>query len=196
MSGTISEPCVIHCLSNVQIVEFSKEFKKQLKIKNHSLHPFRLELLDLSASSSLGRAKIPKKILVRSFLDLTDPPAADTMRPTTTSSAASSSATTTTTTIVLENPAQQQPQPQPPSQTLVLRLNRPKKKVSWKEGTVDNEFMQKKSSKKCCIFHKQKPFDEDDSDEDEDDQHRNHGGGHHDHPSSEGCCSSSNGQCG
>ncbi|RWW03774.1 hypothetical protein GW17_00033044, partial [Ensete ventricosum] len=26
-----------------------------------------------------------------------------------------------------------------PPETLVLRLKRPKKKVSWKEGTVDNE---------------------------------------------------------
>lgn len=46
----------------------------------------------------------------------------------------------------------------------MLKLKVPKKKVSWKEGTVDNEFMNKKSSKKCCIFHKEKPFDEDDSD--------------------------------
>ncbi|GFP81420.1 type 1 phosphatases regulator ypi2, partial [Phtheirospermum japonicum] len=35
-------------------------------------------------------------------------------------------------------------------------IEAPKKKVSWKEGTVDNEFMNKKSSKKCCIFHKEK----------------------------------------
>ncbi|CAL9177428.1 unnamed protein product [Musa hybrid cultivar] len=54
-----------------------------------------------------------------------------------------------------------------PPETLVLRLKRPKKKVSWKEGTVDNEFLNRKSSKKCCIFHKQKPFDEDDSDEED-----------------------------
>lgn len=54
----------------------------------------------------------------------------------------------------------------PPQQTLVLRLKRAKKKVTWKEGTVDNEFLNRKSSKKCCIFHKEKPFDEDDSDED------------------------------
>lgn len=40
--------------------------------------------------------------------------------------------------------------------------------MTWKEGTVDNEFFQRKSSKKCCIFHKDKPFDEDDSDDDDD----------------------------
>ncbi|XP_044498466.1 protein phosphatase 1 regulatory subunit INH3-like [Mangifera indica] len=66
------------------------------------------------------------------------------------------------------------------SQTLVLRLKRRKKKVSWKEGTVDNEFMQKKSSKKCCIFHKEKPFDEDVSDEEEHD-HNHHYHHNHDH---------------
>lgn len=43
--------------------------------------------------------------------------------------------------------------------------------MSWKEGTVDNEFMNKKSSKKCCIFHKDKPFDEDDSDAEGDCDH-------------------------
>ncbi|CAF2096458.1 BnaA05g11590D [Brassica napus] len=63
-----------------------------------------------------------------------------------------------------------------PIERLVLRLNRKKKKkVSWEDGTVDNEFMQKKISKKCCIFHKQKPFDEDDSEENEDNNR------HHDH---------------
>ncbi|PKA61933.1 hypothetical protein AXF42_Ash019139 [Apostasia shenzhenica] len=45
-----------------------------------------------------------------------------------------------------------------PSQTLVLRLKPPKKKVTWKEGTVDNEFLGRKSSKKCCIFHKRSPL--------------------------------------
>uniref|UniRef100_A0A6N2NA12 Uncharacterized protein n=1 Tax=Salix viminalis TaxID=40686 RepID=A0A6N2NA12_SALVM len=90
----------------------------------------------------------------------------------------SASATTTT----LENPTQQQ------TQTLTLRLNRPKKRVSWKEGTVDNEFMQKKSSKICCIFHKEKPFDEDDSDDDD----CNHD--HHEHKS-DGACSSSQKNC-
>lgn len=53
----------------------------------------------------------------------------------------------------------------------MLKLKVPKKKVSWKEGTVDNEFMNKKSSKKCCIFHKEKPFDEDDSDAEDDCDH-------------------------
>ncbi|KAL7086327.1 hypothetical protein ACP275_14G332700 [Erythranthe tilingii] len=81
------------------------------------------------------------------------------------------SATTTTTTIILEtasSSSQQQPQI---TDSLVLKLRRPKKSVSWKEGTVDNEFMNKKSSKKCCIFHKEKPFDDDDSDPEGDCDH-------------------------
>ncbi|KAK7316876.1 hypothetical protein RJT34_00653 [Clitoria ternatea] len=84
--------------------------------------------------------------------------------------ALSSPSITATSTITIESSessssSSQQEQQQP--EVLFLPLNRKKKKVSWKEGTVDNEFMQKKSSKKCCIFHKEKPFDEDDSDEDE-----------------------------
>ncbi|CAN7104351.1 hypothetical protein BRARA_E01233 [Brassica rapa] len=89
----------------------------------------------------------------------------------------SSSATTS---VILETPVSQSQ----PTERLVLRLNRKKKKVSWKDGTVDNEFMQKKSSKKCCIFHKQKPFDEDDSEEDEDNNH------HHDHDHNHEHCES------
>ncbi|KAK9098443.1 hypothetical protein Syun_025488 [Stephania yunnanensis] len=96
----------------------------------------------------------------------------------------------TTTTITLENPSQQHQQPQ----ALVLRLSRQpsakKKKVSWKEGTVDNEFLQRKSSKKCCIFHKQKPFDEDDSDDD-DDQCLNHESSKSNKNASHGNCSGS-----
>ncbi|CAK7354740.1 unnamed protein product [Dovyalis caffra] len=88
-----------------------------------------------------------------------------------------------TTTTILENPTQQQQ-----LQTLTLRLNRLKKKVSWKEGTVDNEFMQRKSSKICCIFHKEKPFDEDDSDDD--DCSHDHPDHDHEHKS-DGACSSS-----
>ncbi|KAG2571045.1 protein phosphatase 1 regulatory subunit INH3-like [Panicum virgatum] len=49
----------------------------------------------------------------------------------------------------------------PPAEAVVLRLKRRGKKVSWKEGTVDNEGLGRKSSKKCCIFHKEVPFDED-----------------------------------
>ncbi|CAA0336293.1 unnamed protein product [Arabidopsis thaliana] len=84
-------------------------------------------------------------------------------------------------TTILENPVSQSQ----PTERLVLRLNRKKKKVSWKDGTVDNEFMQKKSSKKCCIFHKQKPFDEDDSEEEDNNNH------HHHHEHSESCEASS-----
>ncbi|GAB2271894.1 hypothetical protein Dimus_006723 [Dionaea muscipula] len=76
-------------------------------------------------------------------------------------------ATITQTITLAENASPNPPQTAVP-ETLILRLNRKKKKVTWKEGTVDNEFLGKKSSKKCCIFHKQKSFDEDDSDEEED----------------------------
>ncbi|KAF5804938.1 putative Type 1 protein phosphatase inhibitor [Helianthus annuus] len=82
-------------------------------------------------------------------------------RPTRQSATTSSTTTTATTTITLEPPAPSQ------TTTLTLTLNPRKKKVTWKEGTVDNEFMQKKSSKKCCIFHKEKPFDEDTSDDED-----------------------------
>ncbi|XP_010522163.1 PREDICTED: type 1 phosphatases regulator YPI2 [Tarenaya hassleriana] len=89
-------------------------------------------------------------------------------------------------TVILENPNAKSSQ-----LPLVLRLNRKKKKVTWKEGTIDNEFMQKKSSKKCCIFHKDKPFDEDDSGE-EDNGHDHHHHGHdHKHDHGESCGASS-----
>lgn len=66
--------------------------------------------------------------------------------------------------------------PTPTRQVLTLRLTpRRRKKVTWKEGTVNNEFMNKKSSKKCCIFHREKPFDEDDSDEDNGQSQRKEG---------------------
>ncbi|GMH31329.1 hypothetical protein Nepgr_033172 [Nepenthes gracilis] len=100
-------------------------------------------------------------------------------------------------TLTLENPCQSSNQrrrrrhQQPPPKTLVLRLNI-RKKVCWKEGTVDNEFLGKKSSKKCCIFHKQKPFEEDDSDEDDHlncDHHNDYASVHaHGHGES-ACCS-------
>ncbi|WCJ33328.1 Type 1 phosphatases regulator ypi1 [Euphorbia peplus] len=103
------------------------------------------------------------------------------MRPSASPSATTTAGAASTTTVTVVN---SQPQ------TLTLRLKRKEKKVTWKEGTVDNEFMQKKSSKKCCIFHKEKSFDEDCSD-DEDDHNHDHD---HDHKS-DGACSSKN-NCG
>lgn len=100
-----------------------------------------------------------------------DFPNANTMAPPTRPLASSSSAITTTLTLGNPSPARILQQQRPTA--LVLRLN-PRKKVTWKEGTVDNEFLQRKSSKKCCIFHKEKSFDEDDSDE-EDLHHHDHG---------------------
>ncbi|GLU19293.1 hypothetical protein SLE2022_355530 [Rubroshorea leprosula] len=90
-----------------------------------------------------------------------------------TPSTSSSSSSSVITTVTVENT----PTATHPPETLVLQLRPRKKKVTWKEGTVDNEFMNKKSSKKCCIFHKQKPFDEDDSDDD-DDHHSHRSCGH------------------
>ncbi|XVE68793.1 hypothetical protein DITRI_Ditri09bG0098800 [Diplodiscus trichospermus] len=99
-------------------------------------------------------------------------------RPTATSTTnrASSSTSSVTTTVTIENNSGSSSSSQP-QETLVLELRPRRKKVTWKEGTVDNEFMNKKSSKICCIFHKEKPFDEDDSDDD------GHDHDHHHHPS-------------
>ncbi|KAL8208687.1 hypothetical protein R6Q57_008099 [Mikania cordata] len=85
-----------------------------------------------------------------------------------------SATTTTTATITLETPAPSQ------TTTVTLTLNPRKKKVTWKEDTIDNEFLQKKSSKKCCIFHKQKPFDEDSSDDEDCHDHDCSGSTRHD----------------
>ncbi|XXG72122.1 hypothetical protein AAC387_Pa07g1284 [Persea americana] len=112
---------------------------------------------------------------------------------------ASSTTTTTTTTTIEEEASSTSTQPQ----TLILRLSRPKKRVTWKEGTVDNEFLNRRSSKKCCIFHKEKPFDDDDSDEDEDNDRRSDGLDHQPNEFSDGrdrfssdfvaCCSAEGG---
>ncbi|KAL6983706.1 hypothetical protein U1Q18_017084, partial [Sarracenia purpurea var. burkii] len=112
------------------------------------------------------------------------------------------SAITTTTTLTLDHfllfpsSTQEQQQQQQPSKALTLRLNRRTKKVTWKEGTIDNEFLQKKSSKKCCIFHKEKPFDEDDSDTDAENQSNGNDRPnkvHHRHPD-DVCCLIGNGE--
>ncbi|KAB8095155.1 hypothetical protein EE612_022910 [Oryza sativa] len=84
--------------------------------------------------------------------------------------------------------------PSPAAETVVLRLKRrAKKKVTWKEGTVDNESLGRKSSKKCCIFHKDVPFDEDCSDDDPDGGRRSPPGdaGEGTSGGGGGCCSSS-----
>jgi len=72
---------------------------------------------------------------------------------------------TTTETLLLHEPSTSE-QPPPQVQTVTLRLApRMKKKVSWREDTVDNEHMQKKKSKICCIFHKDDDCDSDDGDD-------------------------------
>ncbi|XVE99247.1 hypothetical protein REPUB_Repub03eG0181500 [Reevesia pubescens] len=102
-------------------------------------------------------------------------------RPTLTSTTTrpSSTASSVTTTVTIENNSGASSSSSQPRETLVLELRPRKKKVTWKQGTVDNEFMNKKSSKICCVFHKEKPFDEDGSDDDDDDAHDHD----HDHPS-------------
>ncbi|XVF83054.1 hypothetical protein PTKIN_Ptkin16aG0101600 [Pterospermum kingtungense] len=96
-------------------------------------------------------------------------------RPTATSAPrrASSSRSSLTSTVTIDNNSGTSFSSQP-QETLVLELRPRKKKVSWKQGTVDNEFMNKKSSKMCCVYHKEKSFDEDDSDDDDGHDHRHH----------------------
>ncbi|KAG6388844.1 hypothetical protein SASPL_150280 [Salvia splendens] len=89
-------------------------------------------------------------------------------RPTSSRQLTTAPPTATTTALETSSSSNQQRQIR---DSLLLKLKLPKKKVSWKKGTVDNEFMNKKSSKKCCIFHKEKPFDEDDSDAECDHDH-------------------------
>lgn len=52
---------------------------------------------------------------------------------------------------------------------IIIRLNKSKKKVNWKEDTVDNEHLNKKSSKCCCIYEKPHKYDESSSDSEDED---------------------------
>ncbi|XP_073395587.1 type 1 phosphatases regulator ypi1-like [Physcomitrium patens] len=71
---------------------------------------------------------------------------------------------TATETLQLHEPSTSEHPPQ--VQTLTLRVApQTKKKVSWREDTVDNEHMMKKKSKICCIFHKDDDCDSDDGDD-------------------------------
>lgn len=55
---------------------------------------------------------------------------------------------------------------------VVLKLRKPKsanrRKVVWREDTVDNEHMNKKKSKCCCIYEKPKDFGESSSESNDD----------------------------
>ncbi|CAM6091893.1 unnamed protein product [Calypogeia fissa] len=76
----------------------------------------------------------------------------------------------------------------PTQQETIILVLRPRKKVSWDAGTVDNENMQKKSSKMCCVFHKKQMAD-DSSDEDDDCcGSEGRGKGHHHHCDEEDDC--------
>ncbi|KAF2348632.1 Protein phosphatase inhibitor [Trinorchestia longiramus] len=76
-----------------------------------------------------------------------------------------------TTTITQTADQQQQSSPEQVATEVVrLRLSRgPRqhKKVSWTNGTVDNENMGKKKSKCCCVYVKPRDFDESETDESE-----------------------------
>ncbi|KAE8714750.1 Stabilizer of iron transporter SufD / Polynucleotidyl transferase isoform 1 [Hibiscus syriacus] len=107
-----------------------------------------------------------------------------------TANRSSSSISCATTIVTIDNSSGVSSSSQP-QEAHVLKLRPRKKKVTWKEGTVDNEFMNKKSSKICCIYHKEKPFDEDDSDDEGHDHHHQHPSNGHG-SSKDGCGSSSN----
>ena len=63
---------------------------------------------------------------------------------------------TATTTITIESsvPSSSSSQQEQQPEVLFLPLNRKKKKVSWKDGTVDNEFMQKRVPRSVVSFIK------------------------------------------
>lgn len=55
--------------------------------------------------------------------------------------------------------------------SLTLKLRRKparKRRVSFADGTVDNEDLARKKSKCCCIYHKPRAFDESSSDDADD----------------------------
>eukprot|EP00920_Eleutheroschizon_duboscqi_P042144 GHVT01100887.1.p1 GENE.GHVT01100887.1~~GHVT01100887.1.p1 ORF type:complete len:234 (+),score=45.11 GHVT01100887.1:1070-1771(+) len=45
-----------------------------------------------------------------------------------------------------------------PAQVYLLHASA--RKVSWENGTVDNESLGRKRSKKCCVYHRQRSFGE------------------------------------
>ena len=54
------------------------------------------------------------------------------------------------------------------SATIGLKKKK-KKKVAWRQDTIDNEGMGKKTSKCCCIYQKPHNFGESSSDSEQDD---------------------------
>ncbi|CEM33346.1 unnamed protein product [Vitrella brassicaformis CCMP3155] len=67
--------------------------------------------------------------------------------------------------------------PAPPAEQLQLLTLQPAPQhhnVTWEEGTVDNEHMDKKKSKKCCIYHKPREFGESSSESEGDDHPCSH----------------------
>ncbi|KAJ4978234.1 hypothetical protein NE237_009014 [Protea cynaroides] len=80
-------------------------------------------------------------------------------RPLTSNRVLGSSTATATTTITIEESSPSDSSQRPQQQALVLRLSRcpstkkkkkKKKKVAWKEGTVDNEFLNKKAPRSAA----------------------------------------------
>ena len=80
-------------------------------------------------------------------------------------SSTSAGASTSTTTVTVEASAAA---PAPAVRHLTLKL-RPRRRVRWEDGTVDNEELGRKKSKCCCQFHRKRAFDES-SDESGDDE--------------------------
>uniref|UniRef100_A0A914DSY4 E3 ubiquitin-protein ligase PPP1R11 n=1 Tax=Acrobeloides nanus TaxID=290746 RepID=A0A914DSY4_9BILA len=77
----------------------------------------------------------------------------------------------------------QETQPETSTQSneeLVLRLQPvdPPPRVTWREDTVDNEYMGKKKSKCCCIYKKPKKWDDPDTDGSDSDCETGHCRGH------------------
>lgn len=72
----------------------------------------------------------------------------------------------TQTLVVTQTVQEQVTAPAQARQEAVTLVLRPRKQVSWRDGTVDNEHMQKKSSKICCVFHKKESLEDYSDDED------------------------------
>ncbi|CDR97283.1 protein phosphatase inhibitor family protein, putative [Babesia bigemina] len=45
----------------------------------------------------------------------------------------------------------------------ILRVTQPRR-VTWQEGTIDNEGQHKKSSKCCCVFTRRQRYEDESSD--------------------------------
>lgn len=74
-----------------------------------------------------------------------------------------------TITLTTQSSESQEPSGSQNSVATVRLRSQDKKKVNWKNDTVDNENMNKKSSKCCCIYEKPHAYDESSSDSEDGD---------------------------